>query len=421
MIEKAAKQKVPQEGAEPSSITLTDCRIVTAAGQGLGIIERAAIFLSGDEISWIGPQKDLPKIPKDSELVSLSGRWVTPGLIDCHTHLAFAGNRAHEFELRLQGASYEEIAAKGGGILSTVTATRNSSLEDLVRENKHRLQNWLQEGVTSLEIKSGYGLDLQNERKQLTAASRLAQELDLTIHRTCLAAHALPPEFAGNKDGYIDLVAREILPQLAQESLIDSVDAFCERIAFSPEQVARVFDGARSLGLPVRIHAEQLSDSGGARLAARYHALSADHLEYLTEADCATLAEAGTIAVLLPGAYYALREKRCPPIDSLRRYNVPMAIASDANPGSSPVLSFLPMLNMACTLFNMTPEEALLGVTRNAARALGLEESRGSLAPGKKADIAIWDIERPAELSYWIGGNPCSGVLRAGRWRKRQF
>jgi imidazolonepropionase len=401
-------------------LVLTDCSAATMAGAGLGVIEDAAVAISADRIAWVGPRADAPTWTSPP-VVSLGGRWITPGLIDCHTHLVFGGDRAHEFELRLKGATYEEIAKAGGGILSTVTATRAASLDDLVASAKKRLLRFMDEGVTTIEIKSGYGLDPENEAKQLRAARRLGQELEVTIRTTCLAAHALPHEVKGNADGYIDLVCNSILPAIAGEGLADAVDAFCEKIAFSTEQTAKVFDKAKALGLPVKLHADQLSDLGGAALAARFGALSADHLEYTSDEGVAALARAGTIAVLLPGAFYALRETRLPPIEAFRRRGAAMAIASDSNPGSSPALSLLLMLNMACTLFRMTPEEALLGVTANAARALGLAESQGRLEAGLMADIAVWNIARPAELAYWIGGNPCAGVIRAGRWAKRNF
>jgi imidazolonepropionase len=401
-------------------IVLTDCRVASLAGDGLGVVEDAIVAISGRTISWFGSRADAPRFD-GCVPVSLHGRWVTPGLIDCHTHLVFGGNRAGEFELRLKGATYEEISRAGGGIVATVAATRQATIDELVESASKRLGCLADEGVTTVEIKSGYGLDLENEAKQLRAARRLAETTGLTVRATCLAAHALPPEYKGRADAYIDLVCDKILPVIAAEGLADAVDAFCEKIAFSPEQTARVFEKARSLGLRVKLHADQLSDLGGAALAARYSALSADHLEYTSEDGVSHLAKAGTVAVLLPGAFYALRETKVPPVASFRRHRVPIAIASDANPGSSPTLSLLLMLNMACTLFRMTPEEALSGVTTNAARALGLAGSHGAVEAGKVADLAIWEIERPAELAYWIGGNPCVGTIRAGRWAKRSF
>lgn len=407
--------------SEPGwDLLLTDCRAATMDGAGYGIIEDATIAVSGARIAWIGPRADLPK-QQAKETASLGGRWVTPGLIDCHTHLVFGGDRAQEFELRLGGASYEDIARAGGGIVSTVQATRAASEAELLQAARARLARLTAEGLTTIEIKSGYGLDAANEMKQLRVARALGRDGSATVKTTCLAAHALPPEYAGRADAYIDLVCREILPAVAAEGLADAVDAFSERIAFTAAQTARVFDTAKALGLPVKLHADQLSDMGGAALAARYGALSADHIEYSAESGIAAMAASGTVAVLLPGAFYFLREKQVPPIDLLRQHKVPMAISTDNNPGSSPALSLLLMLNMACTLFRMTPEETLAGVSRNAAAALGMGTTHGTLRAGYAADLAIWDIERPAELSYWLGGNPCAGVLRAGRWIGRAF
>ena len=403
-----------------ANLLLTECRAATMAGGGLGIVEDAAIAISSGRIDWVGPRTEAPGDHR-GEVLSLGGRWVTPGLIDCHTHLVFGGDRSNEFEMRLKGATYEEIARSGGGIVSTVAATRAASLDDLVGSASRRARNFMIEGVTAIEIKSGYGLDVENEAKQLRAARRLGQELPLTVRTTCLAAHALPPEFKGRSDAYIDLVCETILPHVAGEGLADAIDAFCEKIAFSPEQTARVFDKAKSLGLPVKLHADQLSDLGGAALAARYKALSADHLEYTSESGALAMAESGTVAVLLPGAFYALRETRVPPMEAFRKLGVAIAIASDANPGSSPALSLLLMLNMACTLFRMTPEEVLRGITVNAARALGLGASHGIIEQGRVADLAVWDIARPAELAYWIGGHPCAGTMRGGAWAKRNF
>ena len=408
-------------GSEPGwDLLLTDCRAATMDGAGYGVIDDAAIAIAGDRIAWIGSRGDLQGHAA-KETVSLGGRWVTPGLIDCHTHLVFGGDRAQEFELRLGGASYEDIAKAGGGIVSTVKATRAASEAELLASARARLDELAADGLTTIEIKSGYGLDVANEMKQLRVARALGREGTATVRTTCLAAHALPPEFAGRADAYIDLVCDEILPAVAAEGLADAVDAFSERIAFTAAQAARVFDKAKSLGLPVKLHADQLSDMGGAALAARYDALSADHIEYSSEAGIEAMARAGTIGVLLPGAFYFLREKQVPPVDLLRRHQVPMAISTDSNPGSSPALSLLLMMNMACTLFRMTPEETLAGVTHNAAAALGLSASHGMLRAGHAADLAIWNIDRPAELSYWLGGNPCAGVLRAGRWRSKDF
>ncbi|MBK8157389.1 MAG: imidazolonepropionase [Rhodospirillaceae bacterium] len=399
---------------------LTDCRAATMSenGQPYGAIDDAAVAIADGRIAWIGKRADLPA-GDAKETVKLGGRWVTPGLIDCHTHLVYGGDRAAEFELRLKGATYEEIAKAGGGIASTVKATRAATLDDLVTSAGKRLAELTAEGVTTIEIKSGYGLDLANERKQLAAARKLGDSHRVTVRTTCLAAHALPPEFAGNSDGYIDLVCHEILPAIAGEHLADAVDAFCEKIAFTPAQTRRVFDTARKLGLPVKLHAEQLSDQGGTQLATEFNALSCDHLEYVSDAGINAMARAGTIAVLLPGAFYALRETKLPPIEGFRKAGVPIAISTDHNPGTSPTLSLLLMLSMATTFFRLTPEEVLLGATRHAARALGLEGSHGILKTGMAADIAIWSVERPAELSYWFGGNPCAGIIKTGNWVKR--
>lgn len=393
-----------------------DCHAATmVAGTPYGAIEDAAIAVRDGRIAWIGRHADLPG-EQAARTESLDGRWVTPGLVDFHTHLVFGGDRAAEFELRLEGASYEEIARAGGGILSTVRDTRAADEKELFEEARWRLEGLIAEGVTTIEIKSGYGLDTENELKMLRVARRLGETLPVTVRTTCLAAHAVPPEYEGRADDYIDFVCDEILPAAAEAGLADAADAFCERIAFTPTQTERVLRAAQRLGLPLRLHAEQLSDQGGAGLAARYGALSADHLEYLNENDVRAMAEAGTVAGLLPGAFHTLRETQLPPIAALREHGVPMALGTDANPGSSPALSLLLMLNMGCTLFRLTPEEALAGVTINGACALGLAGECGTLEPGKRADFALWDIARPAELAYWLGGNPCSGVVRGGEW-----
>jgi imidazolonepropionase len=376
-------------------------------------IEDAAIVTSAGLIEWIGPRAELAPVEAD-RTVDLGGAWVTPGLIDCHTHAVFGGNRSGEFEQRLQGVSYAEIAAQGGGIASTVRATRAASEDELFASARQRVQALMRDGVTTLEIKSGYGLDLANERKMLRVARRLADELPLTVRATCLAAHALPPEYAGRADDYIAHICDEMLPALASEGLVDAVDAFCEHLAFSPAQVERLFIKARELGLPVKLHAEQLSSLHGSSLAARYQALSADHLEFMTEEDAVAMANAGTVAVLLPGAFYFLRETQLPPMDALRRHGVKIALASDLNPGTSPGLSLRLMLNMGCTCFRMTPEEALAGVTVHAATALGLGDSHGSLQVGKVADFVAWQIERPADLAYWLGGDLPKRVVRMG-------
>ncbi|WP_409263609.1 imidazolonepropionase [Pseudomonas putida] len=389
------------------------CHVATMADGRYSAIEDAAIVTSAGLIEWIGPRAELAPVEAD-RTVDLGGAWVTPGLIDCHTHAVFGGNRSGEFEQRLQGVSYAEIAAQGGGIASTVRATRAASEDELFASARQRVQALMRDGVTTLEIKSGYGLDLANERKMLRVARRLADELPLTVRATCLAAHALPPEYAGQADDYIAHICDEMLPALASEGLVDAVDAFCEHLAFSPAQVERLFIKARELGLPVKLHAEQLSSLHGSSLAARYQALSADHLEFMTEEDAVAMANAGTVAVLLPGAFYFLRETQLPPMDALRRHGVKIALASDLNPGTSPGLSLRLMLNMGCTCFRMTPEEALAGVTVHAATALGLGDSHGSLQVGKVADFVAWQIERPADLAYWLGGDLPKRVVRMG-------
>jgi imidazolonepropionase len=377
------------------------------------IIEDAVIVTSGELIHWIGPHAHLGESAPDCT-IDLGGAWVTPGLIDCHTHTVFGGNRSGEFEQRLQGVSYAEIAAAGGGIASTVRATRAATEDGLYDSAERRLKHLLKEGVTTVEMKSGYGLDLENERKLLRVIRRLGNTQPVTVRSTCLAAHALPPEYVDRADDYINHVCGDMLPALAAEGLVDAVDAFCEHLAFSPAQVEQVFITAGQLGLPVKLHAEQLSALGGSSLAARYQALSADHLEFMTEADAIAMAAAGTVAVLLPGAYYFLRETQLPPLDALRQHGVPIALSTDMNPGTSPCLSLRLMLNMACTLFRMTPEEALAGVTINAAKALGLGDSHGSLEVGKVADFVAWDIERPADLAYWLGGDLDKRIVRHG-------
>jgi imidazolonepropionase len=391
-----------------------DARLATLAPErpGLGLIENGAVAARDGRIAFAGPMAELPSGWDAAQKISLDGRWITPGLIDCHTHLVYAGDRAHEFELRLAGASYEEIARAGGGIVSTVKATRTASEDELVADSLPRLDALIAEGVTTIEIKSGYGLDRENEAKQLRAARRLGHERNVDVMTTFLGAHALPPE-ATDKDKFIDGVIAMILP-LAQEKLADAVDAFCEGIAFSPEQTVRVFAAAKAAGLPVKLHADQLSNLHGARLAAEHGALSADHLEYTDEDGAAAMARAGTVAVLLPGAFYVLREKQLPPVEAFRKHNVPLALATDSNPGTSPVTSLLLTMNMAATLFRLTVDECLAGVTRNAARALGRSDI-GTLEPGKWCDLAIWDIERPAELVYRIGFNPLHARVRRGR------
>jgi imidazolonepropionase len=382
-----------------------------------GAIDDGAIAVEDGRIAWIGPVADLPGdlAGRAAARHDLAGRWVTPGLIDCHTHLVYGGDRAAEFELRLSGATYEEIARAGGGIRSTVKATRAADADSLFAAAQARLRPLLAEGVTSIEIKSGYGLDRETELRMLRVARRLGRALPVTVRTSFLGAHTVPPEFDGKADAYIDFLIEDVLPAVGQAGLADSVDAFCETIGFTLLQTKRLFEAAVARGLPVRLHAEQLSDMKGAVLASHFKALSADHLEWLEADGVAALAAAGTVAVLLPGAFYFLRETRLPPVAALRQAGVPIAIATDCNPGSSPVTSLLLMLNMACTLFRLTPAEALAGVTRHAARALGLADSHGTLSAGKAADFAIWEIERPAELAYRVGFNPLYATVRAGR------
>lgn len=393
-------------------------RLVTLAEQrGWGLVERGALLVDGATIAWAGAEADLPTAANTDAEIDLGGALVTPGLVDCHTHLVYAGQRAGEFEQRLEGATYEAIARAGGGIRSTVAATRAASDETLFALARVRALALMKEGVTTLEIKSGYGLSAEHEARCLRVARRLGRELPLIVRTTCLSAHALPPEYADRADDYIDAVCAW-LPALHAEGLVDAVDAFCERIAFSIAQTRRVFEAARALGLPVKLHAEQLSDSGGATLAAEFGALSCEHLEHLSDDGVGAMARAGSVAVLLPGAYYFLRETQAPPIAALRAAGVPIAIATDHNPGSSPTLSPLLMLSMACTLFRLTPEEALRGMTVNAARALGLAD-RGTLAAEQRADFAVWNVAHPNELAYWIGSNPCLRVVAGGVERRQ--
>ena len=394
----------------------TNVHLATMEDGGYGEIRDAAIAVKDGKIAWLGPRSELPA--SACLVVDGQGCWLTPGLIDCHTHIVHAGNRSDEFEARLNGASYEDISKAGGGIMSTVRATRAASEEELLRQSLPRVASLLAEGVTTLEIKSGYGLSLESEAKMLRVARRVGRVLPVAVATTFLGAHALPPEYAGRPDAYIDLVCGDMLPVLAAEGLVDAVDAFCERIGFSAAQTERVFRAARAHGLPVKLHAEQLSDQGGSELVARYDGLSADHLEHLTPAGIAAMAAHGTVAVLLPGAYYFLRDTQPPPVAALRAAGVALAVATDCNPGTSPMTSLLLAMNMACTLWRLTPQEALAGCTVHAARALGLQEQIGSLAPGKRADFALWQIARPADLSYAIGFNPCRGVVNGGVWRE---
>jgi len=397
-----------------------DARLATLAPgrPGLGVVERGAVAAKDGRIAFAGPAADLPTGWDARHRVALDGRWVMPGLVDCHTHLVYAGERAHEFELRLAGASYEEIARAGGGIISTVKATRAASEDDLVRASLPRLDRLLAEGVTTIEIKSGYGLDLKTEMRMLRTARRLAQQREVDVVISFLGAHALPPEANGDKEQYIDGVC-SMIPAIARERLADAVDAFCENIAFSPLQTARVFAAAQAAGLPVKLHADQLSNLHGARLAAEHDALSADHLEYTDQDGVAAMARSGTVAVLLPGAFYVLREKQVPPVDELRAQRVPIAIATDCNPGTSPITSLLVVMNMAATLFRLTVHEAVAGVTREAARALGRLNEIGTLEQGKWCNLAIWDIDRPAELVYRIGFNPLHARVWRGECRPR--
>lgn len=391
-----------------------DARLATMREDlgGLGVIEDGVIAAQGDRILYAGPANEAPTLDP-VETIPCAGRWITPGLIDCHTHLVHAGDRAHEFELRLNGATYEDIARAGGGIISTVTATRAAGEDALVASALPRLDALIAEGVTTIEIKSGYGLSREHELKQLNAARRLGERRRINISPTLLAAHALPPEFAGDADGYIDEICANIIP--AAIGVANAVDAFCENIAFTPAQTERVFRAARGCGLPVKLHAEQLSNQNGAALAARYGALSADHLEYLDAAGIAAMKRANMVAVMLPGAFYFLRDEHLPPIGALRDAGVPMALATDYNPGTSPLTSLLLAMNMGATLFRLTPEECLLGATRNAAQALDRSKDVGTLEAGKRCDLAIWDIERPAELVYRMGFNPLHARVWGGQ------
>lgn len=391
-----------------------DARLATMVGDDMGVIEHGLVAASDGFIIYAGREADAPAFDP-VESIACDGRWITPGLIDCHTHLVYAGNRAHEFEMRLDGASYEEIARAGGGIVSTMRATRDASEDELVASALPRLDALIAEGVTTIEIKSGYGLDTESEIRMLRAARRLETERSVKIATTFLGAHALPPEYAGDSDDYIAMLTDHMLPEIARLGLADAVDAFCESIGFTPTQTERVFIAANRTGLPAKLHADQLSNQHGAALAARYGALSADHLEYLDNTGIAAMAKAGTVATLLPGAYYFMREKQLPPIDALRHADVPIALATDCNPGTSPLTSLLLAMNMGATLFHLTVAECLTGVTRNAAKALGLCDRIGTLEAGKRCDLAIWDIERPAELVYRMGYNPLHARIWSGR------
>ncbi len=387
---------------------LTNLQAATMTG-GYGIVAKAAVLIENGRIAWVGPAAEAPS----GSAIDCGGRLLTPGLIDCHTHLVYGGNRANEFELRLTGVPYAEIAKAGGGIAATVRATRTESGSQLQASALKRLDTLLAEGITTVEIKSGYGLDIDTELKMLRVARQLGQDRPVDVRTTFLGAHTFPPDYRDRRADYVRLVCEQALPAAAKAGLADAVDAFCESIAFSVAETEEVFRAAKAHGLPVKLHAEQLSNLGGAKLAARYGALSVDHIEYLDDEGVDAIAAAGTVAVLLPGAFYYLREKQQPPIAALRSKNVPISIATDLNPGSSPVHSLLATMNMACVLFGLTPEEALLGVTANAARALGLAD-RGRIAPGLKADLALWDAERPGELAYPLGFNPLAAVIRNG-------
>jgi imidazolonepropionase len=385
---------------------LTNARIATLVdNQSYGLIECGAVALKGAQIAWVGAESDLPSEYRGGAQLDLGGRLVSPALIDCHTHVVFGGNRAAEFEWRLNGASYEEVARAGGGIVSTVAATRDASENTLLQDALRRVDALMSEGVTVVEVKSGYGLDAETELKMLRVARRIAEERTVEVRTSFLGAHAVPPEFKGAPDAYIDQVCLPTLRAAHAEGLVDAVDGFCEGIAFDTAQIRRVFEEAVRMGLPVKLHAEQLSNIGGTQLAAEFGAISADHVEYATHADAKALARSGTVATVLPGAFYTLRETQTPPIQAFRDHGVPIALATDCNPGSSPLTSPLLTMNMACTLFRMTPLEALLGMTANAARALGLAR-RGRIVPGYRADLCVWDVDHPAELSYRIGLNP---------------
>lgn len=391
-----------------------NARLATLTGPGLGIVERGTIAANNGRIVYAGPAADAPRFDA-TDFIDCEGRWITPGLVDCHTHLVYAGNRAREFQMRLEGATYEEIAKAGGGIISTVKATRAASEEELIASALSRLDPLIAEGLCSIEIKSGYGLSLEQEMKMLRAARALAERRKIRVTTTFLGAHALPPEANGNADEYIDLVCNEMMPVVAREKLAYAVDAFCETIAFSSQQTMRVLEAAKKYGLNIKLHADQLSNGGGASLAARYDALSADHLEHTDEAGVAAMAKAGVVAVLLPGAFYFLRETKLPPLDLVHKHRVPIAIATDNNPGTSPLTSLLLAMNMAATEFRMTVEECIAGVTREGARAAGLLNQTGTLESGKHCDLAIWNIEQLAELVYRIGYNPLHGRVWNGQ------
>ncbi len=397
-------------------LLLTNARIATMQESDVayGVIEHGALGIADGKIAWVGPESELPS-GINCRTLSLQNRWLTPALIDCHTHVVFGGNRAEEFEQRLMGVSYEEIAKAGGGILSTVNETRSASSDELANSAVIRLNSLAREGVATVEIKSGYGLDVENELKMLRVARSLAGSSGISTSTSFLGAHTVPAEFTGKADQYIEMLCEEALPRAVDEGLVDAVDAYCEGIAFSTDQIARLFETAQSLNLPVKLHADQLSDCGGAELAASFHALSADHLEYTSKEGVTALAAAGSVAVLLPGAFLTLGQAQLPPVDRLREEQVPIAVATDCNPGTSPVCSIRSAMNLATSLFKLTPEECLAGTTREAARALGLLHDRGTLETGKRADVAVWNIGHPRELTYWLGLNELSDLFIGGR------
>jgi imidazolonepropionase len=412
-----AHEKAAMERFEMWDSLWIEANLATMRAGAYGAIRSGALGVKDGRIVWVGARADLPGAPDTlaREVIACGDCWITPGFVDCHTHLVFAGNRAHEFEMRLEGATYEEISRAGGGIASTVKATRAASEQQLMAAATPRVRALIEAGVTTVEIKSGYGLDLETELKMLRVARALEESFDIRVRTSFLGLHALPSEHKADRAAYVALVCDEMIPAVAVEGLADAVDAFCETIGFTREETERVFKAARAHGLDVKLHAEQLSDQGGAELAARFHALSADHLEHVSDAGISAMARAGTVAVLLPGAFYCLRETQAPPIEKLRAACVPMAIATDCNPGTSPVASPLMAMNMACTLFRLTPEEALAGVTCHGARALGLGGEIGTLEIGKAADFALWRIDEPAELAYWIGADLLQERVRGGR------
>ncbi len=413
------------DGAEAvtrDDLLVTNAHVATLepGGAPYGAIERGAVAVRDGRIAWVGAASDLPEAHRGlTPVLDGQGGWVTPGLVDCHTHLVFGGNRAREFERRLAGASYEDIARGGGGILSTVRATRQASDEALLADACRRLAALAARGVTTVEIKSGYGLDTATELRMLAVARRVGERTGVRVKTTLLGAHAFPPEYAHDREGYVRLVCEDMIPRAAEQALADAVDAFGERIAFTPEECSRVFEAAKAAGLPVRLHADQLSDQGGAALAAEHGARSADHLEHTSEAGVRALARSGTVAVLLPGAAHFLGDRTVPPVESLRAHGVPIALATDLNPGSSPLLDPLQVLSLGCLLFRLTPEEALEGMTRNAARALGLGDEIGTLRVGKRADLALWAVGHPSELAYWMGGDLCRTTVRGGHTQER--